>query len=199
LPRGEQGSTPGRRGSPGNISGDPQPELPASFPSGAPGLYAGPGGSGSGGSKVVFSTVVLFVAMLAGPIFWFATRTPDGPGDRLRRTRTPRGVGRDGGRHSGALGVGADRRARREPPHHRFRRPGGLEPDFLPHFTSLVQPEDELVLICQTGNRTSFLASALAEQMESSRIRNVTHGILPWIQTGGPVVACRVEEGIAVC
>ncbi len=80
-----------------------------------------------------------------------------------------------------------------------FDAQGRLEPDFLPHFTSLVQPEDELVLICQTGNRTSFLASALAEQMESSRIRNVTHGILPWIQTGGPVVACRVEEGIAVC
>ncbi len=80
-----------------------------------------------------------------------------------------------------------------------FDPQGRLEPDFLPRFASLVGPEDEVVLICRTGNRTSFLASALSEQLGYERIRNVTHGILPWIQSGGSVVACRVEGSVPVC
>ncbi|TVR67537.1 MAG: rhodanese-like domain-containing protein, partial [Gemmatimonadales bacterium] len=80
-----------------------------------------------------------------------------------------------------------------------FDPQGRLEPEFLPSFASLVGPEDEVVLICRTGNRTSFLALALSEQLGYERIRNVTHGILPWIQSGGPVVACRVDGGVPVC
>jgi hypothetical protein len=39
----------------------------------------------------------------------------------------------------------------------------------------------------------------LAEQLGYAKLRNVTQGILPWIQSGGRVVACRLEDGVPTC
>lgn len=49
-------------------------------------------------------------------------------------------------------------------------------------------PDEEIILICRTGNRSSVIAKALAEQAGYSTIYNVTDGILKWIKDGNPVI-----------
>jgi peptidylprolyl isomerase len=80
-----------------------------------------------------------------------------------------------------------------------FDAQGRVQPDFVPLLRDVVQPDEEVIFICRTGNRTGVLTRALAEQMGFENIRNVTDGILPWIQGGGRVVACTVENGIPRC
>lgn len=154
-----------------------------------------------GGSRIVLLGAATLFGLLVVAVFWLSTSLGDGP---------VREIGY--GEFASLVESGVTVVDIREPWEWEqtgviegshlitaFDAQGRLEPDFLPRFTTLVQPDDEVVLICRTGNRTSFLASALSEQMEYTRIRNVTHGILPWIQMGGPVVACRVNDGIPVC
>ena len=69
-----------------------------------------------------------------------------------------------------------------------FDATGRVEPDFVPRLREVVRPDEEVIFICRTGNRTSVLNPALVEQLGFEKIRNVTYGILPWIQSGGRVV-----------
>jgi len=48
--------------------------------------------------------------------------------------------------------------------------------------------EDEVILICRTGNRTSALSQALADQVGYKKVYNVTDGITKWIKDGNAVV-----------
>jgi rhodanese-related sulfurtransferase len=72
-----------------------------------------------------------------------------------------------------------------------FDAQGRIRPDFAARLQEAVSPDEEMVLICRTGNRSGVLAPALAEQLGYGKIRNVTRGILPWIQGGGRVVQVR--------
>ncbi|WP_038059499.1 FKBP-type peptidyl-prolyl cis-trans isomerase [Thioalkalivibrio sp. ALJT] len=62
-----------------------------------------------------------------------------------------------------------------------FDESGELHPEFGPQFTELVQPGDEVILICRVGNRTAALARALADGLGYDEVYNVTDGIMAWL------------------
>ena len=64
---------------------------------------------------------------------------------------------------------------------------GRVRPDFIPRFTAAVRKNDPVVLICQTGGRTSTLARYLVEQMGYTQVYNVRDGITRWIRDDLPV------------
>jgi rhodanese-related sulfurtransferase len=64
---------------------------------------------------------------------------------------------------------------------------GRLRPGFLETLTSQVAPDEPVVLICRTGNRTDVLARHLVEKMGYTRVYNVRDGITRWIAEGRPV------------
>jgi len=65
---------------------------------------------------------------------------------------------------------------------------GRVKPDFLTKFTSTVDKNEPVILICRTGNRTSSLARHLVEKMGYTQIYNVHDGITRWISEGHSVV-----------
>ena len=64
---------------------------------------------------------------------------------------------------------------------------GRVKADFLDRFTAVVGPNDPVLLICRTGNRTSALARHLAENMGYTQVYNVRNGISQWIREKRPV------------
>lgn len=65
---------------------------------------------------------------------------------------------------------------------------GRVNPEFVEKFTSAVNKNDPVILICRTGNRTDTLSRALVEQLGYTKIYNVKNGITRWISEGLPVV-----------
>lgn len=63
---------------------------------------------------------------------------------------------------------------------------------FLRPFTdglnAIAGPNDEVILICRTGNRTGAVSNFLAERFDYKNIYNVQDGIVKWIADGNPVV-----------
>jgi rhodanese-related sulfurtransferase len=51
----------------------------------------------------------------------------------------------------------------------------------------LAGPDEEIILICRTGNRSSVLANMLTEQAGYTKVYNVTDGIVKWIKGKNPV------------
>ena len=49
------------------------------------------------------------------------------------------------------------------------------------------KPDDEIILICRTGNRSAVLAQMLTEQAEYKQVYNVKDGIVKWIEEKKPV------------
>ncbi len=64
---------------------------------------------------------------------------------------------------------------------------GRLNPEFLPTFTQEVRPEQPVIVICRTGNRTDALARELVEKLGYKQVYNVRSGISRWIGEGNPV------------
>ncbi len=64
---------------------------------------------------------------------------------------------------------------------------GNLKPDFIERFTAANSPQDHVILICRTGNRTSSLARLLVEKMGYTQVYNVRDGITSWIRENRPV------------
>ena len=64
--------------------------------------------------------------------------------------------------------------------------------DFINAFTSSMMaaasPEEEVILICRSGNRTVAIAKFLTDQRGYRKVFNVTDGISKWIKDGFPVV-----------
>ena len=48
--------------------------------------------------------------------------------------------------------------------------------------------DEDLILICRSGNRSSVIANFLAERAGYTKVYNVSEGILKWIDDGNPVV-----------
>ena len=70
-----------------------------------------------------------------------------------------------------------------------FNKRGQLQKDFKAKFEAVVKSKDqEVALICRTGNRTGHLSTALSDQLGYSKIHNVTNGITRWIAEKRPVV-----------
>lgn len=69
-----------------------------------------------------------------------------------------------------------------------FDGSGKFVQSFLGGLKKVVGPDDEVILICRTGNRTSLMSMALADQVGFKKVFNVTNGITKWIKEGNPVV-----------
>jgi rhodanese-related sulfurtransferase len=59
---------------------------------------------------------------------------------------------------------------------------------FPADLAAFAKKDEAIILICRTGNRTSMIARALAEQAGYTGIINVKDGIKRWIDEGNPVV-----------
>jgi len=64
---------------------------------------------------------------------------------------------------------------------------GRMNPDFINRFSTIVNKNDPVILICRTGNRTSTLARLLVEQMGFTQVYNVRNGISHWIGEKRPI------------
>ncbi len=71
-----------------------------------------------------------------------------------------------------------------------FDEQGRMTRRFPAFFGELTDPEQHVVLICRTGNRTDALARMLIEQAGYQQVYNVTRGITSWIAAGGEVKPC---------
>ena len=69
-----------------------------------------------------------------------------------------------------------------------FNENGDFIKDFMPSFMAVTSPDEEVVLICRSGNRTVAIANFLTEQRDFKKVYNVTNGISKWIKDGFPVV-----------
>jgi len=69
-----------------------------------------------------------------------------------------------------------------------FDAQGRMQSDFLPMFQSVAGLDDGVILICRSGNRSSRIANALANNRGYKKIYNVAGGMNQWLQDGGSVV-----------
>jgi len=69
-----------------------------------------------------------------------------------------------------------------------FKKSGRLRREFIKEFGEAIKKDEEVILICSTGNRTGLLSEGLTETYGYTNIYNVTKGIEHWISEGNPVV-----------
>ncbi len=69
-----------------------------------------------------------------------------------------------------------------------FDHRGRILPDFQAKFEAVTDPDEPVILICRTGNRTAVAGRLLSEQLGYKHIYNVERGITDWIRNGHPVV-----------
>jgi len=72
-----------------------------------------------------------------------------------------------------------------------FDERGRMTQEFPALFGQLTDPDQPVVLICRTGNRTDTLARMLIEQAGYQQVYNVTRGITSWIADGREVRPCH--------
>ena len=80
-----------------------------------------------------------------------------------------------------------------------FDQQGRLTRDFPTLFTETVDPEQPIVLICRTGNRTGTLSRILTDQAGYPNIHHVTDGIAAWIANEGSVQPCAERKPNLQC
>ena len=61
----------------------------------------------------------------------------------------------------------------------------------------LAKPNEPIVVICRSGNRTKAVSQFLSQHAGYATVYNVKHGIKGWIAAGAPVVAAK--PAIASC
>jgi len=81
-----------------------------------------------------------------------------------------------------------------------FDRKGNVNPAFGSELQKLVSgPADELVFICQTGQRSKALSQYLADKAGFTNVANVENGIGHWISNGGEVTDAETPENCWLC
>lgn len=66
-----------------------------------------------------------------------------------------------------------------------FGERGRAEPvAWLRKLQPIATPDQAVILICRTGNRTRTISRLLSEQAGYTRVYNVKHGIRAWIKDG---------------
>ena len=61
----------------------------------------------------------------------------------------------------------------------------------------IAQPNEPVIVICRSGNRTKAVSRFLSQQAGYSTVYNVKAGIKGWIGNGGPVIPAT--QSIAAC
>ena len=69
-----------------------------------------------------------------------------------------------------------------------FDTTGQFVRTFPAAFQALVKPDEKVILVCRSGNRSSSLSKVLTEQAGYTKIHNLTKGIKTWISEGNPTV-----------
>lgn len=69
-----------------------------------------------------------------------------------------------------------------------FDNKGKFIRSFPKKFQDYVNPDEEIILICRTGNRSSMIANMLVEQAGFTKVYNVVDGIVKWTKEGNEVV-----------
>ncbi|GAB6053898.1 hypothetical protein JCM17960_27180 [Magnetospira thiophila] len=80
-----------------------------------------------------------------------------------------------------------------------FDKKGKQNPDFMKKLSEIAGPDDDIILICRTGNRTRAVSKFLSEKVGYGKVHNVTHGITRWIKEGLPVTKATLPEGCWLC
>ena len=68
-----------------------------------------------------------------------------------------------------------------------FDGKGHLVKSFPTALGKFAKPDDELILICRTGNRSAVLAQILTERAKYKQVYNVKDGIVKWLKEKNPV------------
>ncbi len=66
-----------------------------------------------------------------------------------------------------------------------------LTEQWMQQVSQIVTPEDELILICRSGNRSGLIANYLSKKLKFARIYNVERGIKDWIAKGYKTVPIK--------
>ena len=70
-------------------------------------------------------------------------------------------------------------------------------PAWLEKVKPLARPDQPVIVICRSGNRTKVVSRFLSQQAGYATVYNVKQGIRGWIAAGGPVVPAT--QSIASC
>ncbi|UCV20978.1 rhodanese-like domain-containing protein [Ferribacterium limneticum] len=70
-------------------------------------------------------------------------------------------------------------------------------PAWLEKVKPFAKPNEPVIVICRTGNRTKAVSQFLSQQAGYATVYNVKSGIKGWIGAGGPVVPAT--QTIALC
>lgn len=70
-------------------------------------------------------------------------------------------------------------------------------PAWLNKFSPIAKPDQPVIVICRTGNRTKAVSQFLSQQAGYATVYNVKSGIKGWIKDGGAVVPAT--QSIAAC
>ena len=68
---------------------------------------------------------------------------------------------------------------------------------WLDKVKSIAKPNEPVIVICRSGNRTRPVSQFLSQEAGYSTVYNVKSGIKSWIASGGPVVPAKRD--IASC
>jgi len=71
-----------------------------------------------------------------------------------------------------------------------FDARGQFNADFPSEFEAFVDRDEEVIIICRSGNRSTALSRALAESAGYTRVYNVSGGIVSWLDRGNQTVPC---------
>jgi rhodanese-related sulfurtransferase len=71
-----------------------------------------------------------------------------------------------------------------------FDANGRLIPSFPAALAAAAERDEEVVLICRSGNRSRAISRLLAEHAGYTHVMNANGGILAWIAAGKPVTPC---------
>jgi rhodanese-related sulfurtransferase len=70
-------------------------------------------------------------------------------------------------------------------------------PAWLEKVKPIAKPNEPVIVICRSGNRTKAVSQFLSQQAGYATVYNVRQGIKGWIAAGGPVVPAN--QTIASC
>jgi rhodanese-related sulfurtransferase len=70
-------------------------------------------------------------------------------------------------------------------------------PAWLDKLKPIAQPNQPVIVICRSGNRTKAVSQFLSQQAGYATVYNVKQGIKGWIAAGGPVLPATLD--IAAC
>lgn len=79
-----------------------------------------------------------------------------------------------------------------------FDERGNADPGaWLNKAQAIAKPNEPVIVICRTGNRTKALSQFLSQRVGYAKVYNVKHGITAWAKEGRPVVSAA--PALAAC